>query len=57
MAEKALIELGYEVENFHMDEKFWKTSIDVAMGLVANGSGAAQAEDLLASCETVLPSI
>ena len=41
MAEKALIELGYEVEEFHIDENTWKTSIEIAVGLVANGSGLA----------------
>ena len=55
LTETALQELGYEVVPFEFSPEDWSAQRDLLFGMLANGAAGAQADDLLAECETVLP--
>lgn len=57
IAEKALIDLGYEVVHVKYEDDLWRQSLDSFASIIGNGAGKAIMRDFEKNAEPVIPSV
>ena len=54
LTEKALLDLGYDVVSFRLEDEEWREATDYLMSIIANGSGSAMIKEFEVEGETIL---